>query len=659
MKKTLLCGLSMLICLLSISQELPQYAPGQIIVKVKGDLFKTCDNIVTQNNTKTRNELIEQDSILQKFGIYKIESLHYFDKSKKTLLKSGSEKTFVFYTKETDIPQLIENIKKIADVEDAYPNYLFISHVEPDDGKYDDQWSLPKISMPAAWDIQKGCTDIKIAILDVGFRDLEHNDVDDKFLSTRRDETDIDVNSYINSGFYSTVSGEDYTTPDDNPEGKSFHGLQVSGVAAAETNNNKGIAGVGWDIYIVPVRCGFKIMTLEGERGIFEMDDIIRAIDWIVSGNRARVINMSLGGLAPTGNVLTEYENSLESAYNSGIVIVVSSGNYYHDSPIPISQVAYPASSQFTISVGASNESDNRADFSHYGSDLDIIAPGTNILTVYKKFINKYEKVNVTSFSAPIVSGISALILSQNPELNPEQVRDILIESADKVSGMNGQNFHVEYGFGRVNAKRALEFVPEIKYDITLNNEVITDLQIVNAQNSINASYYSVEPGATVIFKAGNSIDLTDEFNAKEGSNFYAYIDDVGVSCSSKSLKSEKAVDNDTIKKEEIASSEEHMNNNSIPTNVITSENPNIIVFPNPFSENATIQFEIRTNPQIVNIYINDLIGRTIKTIVKSNNNPNGKYSVDFNLSGFKQGIYFVILEIDQQKYARKIIYKQ
>lgn len=362
---------------------------------------------------------------------------------------------------------------------------------------------------------------------------------------------------------------------------------------------------------------------------------------------------------AQTGNVLTEYENSLESAYNSGIVIVVSSGNYYHDSPIPISQVAYPASSQFTISVGASNESDNRADFSHYGSDLDIIAPGTNILTVYKKFINKYEKVNGTSFSAPIVSGISALILSQNPELNPEQVRDILIESADKVSGMNGQNFHVEYGFGRVNAKRALEFVPEIKYDITLNNEVITDLQIVNAQNSINASYYSVEPGATVIFKAGNSIDLTDEFNAKEGSNFYAYIDDVGVSCSSKSLKSEKAVDNDTIKKEEIASSEEHMNNNSIPTNVITSENPNIIVFPNPFSENATIQFEIRTNPQIVNIYINDLIGRTIKTIVKSNNNPNGKYSVDFNLSGFKQGIYFVILEIDQQKYARKIIYKQ
>lgn len=100
------------------------------------------------------------------------------------------------------------------------------------------------------------------------------------------------------------------------------------------------------------------------------------------------------------------------------------------------------------------------------------------------------------------------------------------------------------------------------------------------------------------------------------------------------------------------------MNSNTIPTNVITSESMNIIVFPNPFSDKATIQFEIGTNPQIVNIYINDLIGRTIKTIVKSNNNPNGKYSVDFNLSGFKQGIYFVILEIDKQKYTRKIIYK-
>jgi hypothetical protein len=651
MKKTLLFGLSMLICLLSISQELPQYAPGQIIVKVKGDLSKTCENIVNQVPTKSGNELIVKDSILQKFGIYKIESLHYFDKSKKTLLKSGSEKTFVFYTNETDLPQLIENIKKTPDVEDAYFNFLFISHVEPDDDKYDDQWSLPKISMPEAWDIQKGCTDLKIAILDVGFRDLEHNDVDDKFLSTRRDETDIDVSSYTNNG-YSTVSGEDYTTPDDNPEGESFHGLQVSGVAAAETNNNKGIAGVGWDIYIVPVRCGFTIKYFGQEYGLFEMDDIIRAIDWVVAGNRARVINMSLGGIAPTGNALIEYENSLEAAYNSGIVIVASSGNDNNN------QVSYPASSQFTIAVGASNENDNRASFSNYGQDLDIIAPGINILTVNRKLVNQYKEVDGTSFSAPIVSGITALILSQNPELNPEQVRDILNESADEVSGMSGQNFHVEYGFGRVNAKKALEFVPEIKYDITLNNEVITDLQIVHAQNSITASNYSVEPGATVIFKAGNSIHLTNGFHAKAGSNFHAYIDDVGVSCSSKSLKSGETAGNDTITNDGIIKEEENLNSNTIPTNVITSESMNIIVFPNPFSDKATIQFEIGTNPQIVNIYINDLIGRTIKTIVKSNNNPNGKYSVDFNLSGFKQGIYFVILEIDKQKYTRKIIYK-
>ena len=175
MKKTLLFGLSMLICLLSISQELPQYAPGQIIVKVKGELLKTCENIVSQGNTKLGNELIVKDSILQKFEIYKIESLHYFDKSNSTFLKSGSEKTFVFYTNETDLLQLIEKIKKISNVEDAYPNYLFISYIEPDDNKYDDQWSLPKINMPEAWDIQKGCTDIKIAILDAGFRDLGHN----------------------------------------------------------------------------------------------------------------------------------------------------------------------------------------------------------------------------------------------------------------------------------------------------------------------------------------------------------------------------------------------------------------------------------------------------------------------------------------------------
>jgi len=200
--------------------------------------------------------------------------------------------------------------------------------------------------------------------------------------------------------------------------------------------------------------------------------------------------------------------------------------------------------------------------------------------------------------------------------------------------------------------------MPSFNIDSLIMNDTVTDLQIVHAQNSITASNYSVESGATVIFKAGNFIHLTNGFHAKAGSNFHAYIDDVSVSCSSKSSKSAEAPNNGTVKEEKIINKEEHLNNNSIPTSIITSENPNIIVFPNPFSENATIQFEIGTNPQIVNIYINDLIGRTIKTIVKSNNNPNGKYSVDFNLSGFKQGIYFVILEIDQQKYTRKIIYK-
>lgn len=633
MKNKIIFALSILTGTTVLSQGLPNYAPGQIIVKTSGSLQQ-------KSNTIENEGTVDSDSFFSTYQIYKVEPLH----SEEANAAKGvnSEKSFVYYTNRTDITTLAEELTSLPEIEIAHPNYLFSNNATPDDNKYDEQWSLPKIKMPGAWDIQKGCSNIKIAVLDAGFRDLKHNDIDDKYVHGKRDETDIDKEAYEDAG-YGTYPDEDYVGPDDYPDGLSYHGLHVASVAGAETDNNKGMAGVAWNNEIVPVRCGFQFYINGYSKATFEYDDIVRAIDWVVAGKRARVINMSFGSANAKPHHMRAMEESLEAAHKAGIVLIASSGNDTN------SYVGYPANSSYTIAVGASDQNDNRAIFSNYGSKLDLVAPGVNVFVLKDNPFNRYEEVNGTSFSSPMVAGVAALILSQNPSLTPEQVREVLRASADEVAGMNGQDFTVHYGYGRLNAEKALKFVPEVEYNVVVSNKNILNVNHTHATNSIKASNYIVSPNGSVRFKAGEFIQLNPDFEAKPNSSFEAYIGNVDDACSGGSYKTTPS----TLVEEEVAT-EEVVEETPIKEETIESS-----VFPNPISDQGVIKVELKNDPQNLQVYVTDLMGREVKRMANSTTHTRGNYSFDFNLSDFKQGIYFVVIKADDEAQMHKVIYKK
>ena len=398
---------------------------------------------------------------------------------------------------------------------------------------------------------------------------------------------------------------------------------------------------------MIPVRCGFAINYLGEKVELLESDDIIRAIDWVSTNQKARIINMSFGGPIPQGNLFAQYENSLMNAYNNGIVLVAAAGNEHSDS------LSYPASSQYTISVGATDENDNRTNFSNYGNGLDIVAPGKNILTLYRKLINQYTTENGTSFSAPIVSGVAALILSQNPELTPEQVKNIIIQSADKVSGMNGYNYHPEYGYGRINAKKALESVPEIVYNRSINNIVVNNMQIVYARNQIEASNYTMNSGSSVIFKAGNNIKLNTGFKVNSGSNFKAYIGYVQQPCSQIYIMQDEDLYSQSDSSDiNISSKIKYSNTDSAHFEI------ELQTYPNPFHEDVTIEFTTKKFYNQLIVYITDVSGRIVKELTNSTNNPIGKYSIVTNMNGCDSNVYVVVVAADGVLTTEKIIYK-
>ncbi len=318
-------------------------------------------------------------ALFDSLHVDRIDRVHPYDENSAVGISTGMNRAFVLYFPDTaNVDSTVERLRRNFTVEHADPNYLLEITVNPNDVLYPQQWGLQKINIPAAWDVQKGSENILIAILDVGFK-LDHPDLQGKFdQSMKWDAVDIRTSDYKPSE-YQFISGEDYYTPDSDPTGTGTHGTEVAGMAAAETNNNIGISGVGWNTRIIPIRCGFMIYRWMGygwdTKGTFEQDDWIRALDYVRTNTSARVVNMSFGG----GAWQLEAEQSIASAVSANIVICAASGN---DN---FWEVSWPAAYPGAIAVGASDEYDHRVDNSgwgsNYGPGLSLVAPGIHVAT--------------------------------------------------------------------------------------------------------------------------------------------------------------------------------------------------------------------------------------------------------------------------------------
>ncbi|TDR14638.1 S8 family serine peptidase [Marinicella litoralis] len=336
----------------------------------------------------------------------------------------------------------------------SFGRYTFI----PNDTQYSNQWHLPQVSAPAAWDLNAGVASVVVAVLDSG-TDFNHEDLaagPDAFDSIWRnpgedawaDPTDPTTGNGIdddNNGYIDDWIGYNFDQDTNDGSGLFDHGTGVAGVVAAKTNNKLGVAGVAGGNNSAGVAVMIGNIGSFAPNGAVLDDAILYAAE-----NGARIIQLSLTIIQSAA-----IDAAINAAYiNHGVLVVNAAGN----SATPT--VDYPASHVNVMAVGASNQFDGRVSTSQYGPNLEIAAPGVDILTT--TIGSAYVSMTGTSFSAPMTSGVAALVLSRNPMLTHVQVREILRNSADKVGGydydydVDFPGRSLEFGYGRLNAHAAL-----------------------------------------------------------------------------------------------------------------------------------------------------------------------------------------------------------
>jgi len=282
------------------------------------------------------------------------------------------------------------------------------AYYQPNDPRYSEQWYLPSISAPAAWDVTVGSNQVTIAIIDTGV-DYTHADLASK-----------------------CVAGYNFVGHNNNPMDDHGHGTHVAGIAAAIGNNGTGVAGVDWSARIMPI----KVLNSQGSGYDSDVASGIR----YAADHGAQVINMSLGS--------SEYSYTLEEAvnyaFNKGVTIVAAAGN-------DDGAVGYPAACPHVIAVGALDSSDRLASFSNRGSDLDLTAPGVNILSTVP---GGYQKMSGTSMASPVVTGCASLVLASYPDYGPSQVESALEAGA---TDLGSAGFDTTFGYGKVNPSTAVQ----------------------------------------------------------------------------------------------------------------------------------------------------------------------------------------------------------
>ncbi|MCY3765717.1 MAG: S8 family serine peptidase [Gemmatimonadetes bacterium] len=336
------------------------------------------------------------------------------------------------------------------DVVYAQPIHLFYHHDAPNDPRLPDQYGLDQIRWQALRDgLPPEEQPVVIAIIDSGV-DYTHEDLADNIWintveASGRPGVDDDNNGYVDDvrGWDFTHTPTlpakgDYLSPDNDPMDESSHGTRVAGIAAAVTDNGLGIAGVAPDAALMSLRAG---VTLQSNLTFLEEDDLAAAILYAVE-NGAHIINMSWGG--PESAFLIR--DAVRYAAGSGLVLVSSAGNSGEFG------LSYPAAMDETIAVGATAPQDRIAAFSSLGVPLDLVAPGSGTLTTMPG--NRYAHASGTSFAAPHVAGLTALILSRRPDLTREQVRTLLTAS---VIDLGPEGWDSSSGAGRIDAAILLE----------------------------------------------------------------------------------------------------------------------------------------------------------------------------------------------------------
>lgn len=271
-----------------------------------------------------------------------------------------------------------------------------------------------------AWDTIQNHPEIIVAVCDDGF-ETSHEDLDGQFYINPNDPVNgVDDD---NNGFIDDYRGWDFSSGDNdvNPQNGDSHGTHVMGTVAAAFNNGKGVAGVGPNIKVMPLR-------MYGGPAPF-MSALAASVDYAWQ-NGASVISVSYNIDGYTNALL----QAVQRAGTADVVYSNSAGNNGQQNPPRQNMID---ESNNVIFVAANTHNDVLTWFSNYGSKVQISAPGENIWSTVVG--NTYASYDGTSMSTPMFSAMVAVVRSLNPTMSAREALDHMIDTADVVPGLNGQ----------------------------------------------------------------------------------------------------------------------------------------------------------------------------------------------------------------------------
>ena len=542
-----------------------------------------------------------------------------------------------------DFLSTLEKDDNITNID--YNGFGSYNTLTPNDTYTNTQWHLAAIRALNAWDITTGNSDIKIGILDSGtdwmhpdlglgtdsYQNIYCNQHEDDWVNQYDPTTGNNIDNDGN-GLIDDYKGWNFDANSNDSRGVFYHGTFVAGIVGAKTNNNFGTCGVAGGygsngVSLVPYCVGLYQPNSE------VIDDaIISAVD-----NGIRIIQFSLS--IPSTNAIV---NAIQYAADHEVAVICAAGNNYSSS------LSFPASDTNVIAVGAIDTNFQRADFSNYGTNLSIVAPGVDIYGLnHSSNTDLYRTESGTSFAAPQVSATLGLMLSINPSLSRNELKYIIESTAQKLddysflpssSAHPNGSWNKYVGYGLLDAYAAV-LAAKDKY--IQNHTYGSGNTIVESYPEIYAGYavtdvipygdVVIQSGSNVTFKATRAIHLNPGFRVEPGATFKAIIETPAQTSPTPSYirRHETSVTN---------SNGDDKNENIVPQSYST-----FAITPNPAHTNLHIQ----SSGELSQAKIYNLNGQCV---LQTN-------ETDIDVSALPQGMYILRAEtIDGTVHQAKFI---
>lgn len=416
-----------------------QYEKNQLLFKFTNDQINhelSVENgiIKSSHYTEFFDELVAK---------YSIQSINCPFKTKDPIIQN----TFLIQVDDKYVDELIRYIEKRSFIEYAERIPSMELFLTPNDPLYNQQYNLAITNADLAWDLSlcpNGANQTVVAIIDDAVL-TSHPDLAPTIWNNPNEVPGNGIDD-DNNGYIDDVVGWDAANNDNDPNPpinatSSYfsHGTHVAGITGAATDNNIGIASIGFGLQLMSIKIGNS--NTGGS-----LTGALAGVDYAVASGYVDIANMSWGG-APYSQT---FQNLFTIGYNQGITWIAAAGN--SNSPAPM----YPASYQHVISVAATNSSDAKASFSNYGTTIDVSAPGVAILSTVPGANPLYDFKSGTSMAAPYVAGLAGLMKCFNSSASPTQIETCLKTTADNIDPQN-PSFVNQLGAGRVNAEAALQ----------------------------------------------------------------------------------------------------------------------------------------------------------------------------------------------------------